>query len=73
MNRKIPRDLPQNATQRDKEMKSMCEKERNTIKDRMCVCVCVCVCSVTLSRLTVSAWTVAHQAPLSMGISRQDY
>ena len=34
----------------------------------------VCACSV-LSRvlLFVTPWTVAHQAPLSMGFSRQEY
>ena len=44
--------------------------------DSVCVCVCVCVylCEL-LSRvwLIVSPWTVAHQAPLSMGFSRQEY
>ena len=42
----------------------------------VCVCVCVCVCvSVSVSRvwLFASPWTVAHQAPLSMGFSRQEY
>ena len=33
----------------------------------MCVCVCVCVCVLSHS------WIVAHQAPLSMEISRQRY
>ena len=37
-----------------------------------CVCVCVCVCVPALSHSVVSdslqpPWTVAHQAPLSMG------
>ena len=38
----------------------------------MCVCVCVCV---LLSRVRFFAiqWTVARQAPLSMGFSRQEY
>ena len=37
----------------------------------MCVhvCVCVCVCVKLLHLL----WTVAHQAPLSMGFSKQKY
>ena len=35
----------------------------------VCVCVCVCVCSVVSDSTT--PWTVAHQAPLSMGFSRQ--
>ena len=42
----------------------------------MCVCVCVCVCAC-VSRSVVSdfatPWTVALQAPLSMGFSRQEY
>ena len=39
-----------------------------------CVCVCVCVC-VSHSILSYSAtpWTTAHQTPLSMGFSRQEY
>ena len=44
----------------------------------MCVCVCVCVCMCVLSHISfvqlfVTPWTVAHQAPLSMGFSRQEY
>ena len=31
------------------------------------------VCSLSLIRLFVTPWTVAHQAPLSMGFSRQEY
>ena len=40
----------------------------------MCVCVCVCVCAQQLSRVQLFAtpWTIAHQAPLSMGFSRQE-
>ena len=42
--------------------------------DRMCVCVCVCVCSVfSRVQLFETAWTIAHQAPLSMGFSQQEY
>ena len=33
----------------------------------MCVCVCVCVSD------SATLWTVARQAPLSMGFSRQEY
>ena len=45
---------------------------------RACVRACVCVCACLLSRfsrvrLVVTLWTVAHQAPLSMGFSRQEY
>ena len=44
---------------------------------RVCVCVCACVC-VRLVTLVVSdplltPWTVAHQVPLFMGFSRQEY
>ena len=38
------------------------------------VCVCVCVCwSPSRIRLSVVPWNVAHQAPRSMGFSRQEY
>ena len=36
--------------------------------------MCVCMCSVTKSCSTLwTPWTVACQAPLSMGFSRQEY
>ena len=41
----------------------------------MCVCVCVS-CSVLSEKFAQSfatPWTVAHQAPWSMGFSRQEY
>ena len=44
-----------------------------------CVCVCVCVCMCVCAVVTQSCptlcipWTVAHQAPLSMELSRQEY
>ena len=38
----------------------------------VCVCVCVC-CGLSLVQLFETLWTVAHQAPLSMGFSRQEY
>ena len=38
------------------------------------VCVCVCVLNhFSCVQLFVTPWTVAHQAPLSMGFSRQEY
>ena len=37
------------------------------------VCVCVCACLLSHVRLFATPWTVAHQAPLSMGFSRQEY
>ena len=40
----------------------------------VCVCVCVCVCVlVTQLCATVTPWTLAHQASLSMGFCRQEY
>ena len=39
-----------------------------------CITVCVCVCmSLSRGQLFVTPWTVAHQAPLSIGFSRQEY
>ena len=39
-----------------------------------CVCLCVCVCELlSFVWLFVASWTVAHQAPLSMGLSRKKY
>ena len=42
---------------------------------RVCACVHVCVCVCVLSHLWLfeTLWTVVHQAPLSMGSSRQAY
>ena len=41
----------------------------------VCVCVCVCMCTQPLSRVRLFAipWTVALQAPLCMGFSKQEY
>ena len=39
----------------------------------MCVCVCVCAQMLSHVGLSVTSWTIAHQAPLSMGVSRQEY
>ena len=36
------------------------------------VCICLCV-SHSVTSKSVTPWTVAHQAPLSMGFSRQEY
>ena len=38
------------------------------------MCVCVCVCTIVLShvRLFATPWTVAYQAPLFIGFSRQE-
>ena len=37
------------------------------------MCVCVCTHSLSCVQLFVIPWTVAHQALLSMGFSRQEY
>ena len=37
------------------------------------VCVCVCVLAFNCVQLSVTPWTAAHQAPLSLGFSRQEY
>ena len=39
----------------------------------VCVCVCVCVLVTQSCPTLYDPWTVAHQAPLSMGFSRQEY
>ena len=41
----------------------------------LCVCVCVCVCAQLLGCVLhfVTIWTLAHQAPLPMEFSRQEY
>ena len=41
----------------------------------VCVCVCVrgCTCTHSVVSNCVTPWTVAHQASLSMGFSRQEY
>ena len=48
-----------------------------SVLSQVCVCVCVCVCArahvVSHIQLFMTPWTVAHQAPLSMGLSGQEY
>ena len=45
----------------------------------VCVRVCVCTCSAVSAQLLncvqlfVTPWTIAHQAPLSMGFPRQEH
>ena len=47
--------------------------------ETLCVCVCVCVCthvrvlSHSVMSDSATSWTVAHQAPLSVGFSRQEH
>ena len=41
-----------------------------------CVCVCVCVCvlyCLSCVWIFTTLWTVAHPAPVSVGVSRQEY
>ena len=38
-----------------------------------CVCVCVCVRVLSHVQLFDTPWSAAHQAPPSMGFSRQEY
>ena len=38
----------------------------------MCVCVCV-ISHFSHVRLFATLWTIAHQAPLSLGFSKQEY
>ena len=40
---------------------------------RVCVCVCVCAHMLSHVRLFETPWTVAHQAPLSIEFSWQEY
>ena len=37
------------------------------------VCVCVCVHVLSCIRLLVTPWTIARQAPQSMGFPKQEY
>ena len=39
----------------------------------MCVCMCVCTRARSVMSNSTSPWTVAHQAPLSIEFSRQEY
>ena len=46
------------------------EAEREAIQGVVCVCVCVCARSAMSDSAT--PWTVARQAPPSLGFSRQE-
>ena len=45
----------------------------NNINNILCVCVCVCGRVPSRVQLSAATGTGAHQAPLSMGFSRQEY
>ena len=45
-----------------------------TLICHICVCVCACLQSqFSRVQLFATRWTVAHQAPLSVGFSSQEY
>ena len=44
-----------------------------TRRQALCVCVCVCTRMCAQSCLSVTPWTVALQAPLSMGFSGREH
>ena len=48
-----------------------CEEKKKSQGDQMIYSVCSQ--SLSCVRLFVTPWTVAHQSPLSMGFSRQEY
>ena len=48
-------------------------KEAGLAMDVPLGCVCVCISCFSRVQLFAIPWTVAHQAPLSMGFSRQEY
>ena len=48
--------------------------EQGWSQENKCNSVCTHLCSVAKSCLTLcNLWTVAHQAPLSMGFPKQEY
>ena len=49
-----------------------CAQKLGYVKVHFVFCVC-CHCSVAKSHLSVTLWTIAHQALLSVGFSRQEY
>ena len=50
-----------------------CAPEKLTLRFEMAVCVCICSVMFNSCQLFTPLWLVAHQAPLSMGFSRQEY
>ena len=51
----------------------MCSELANNQYFNWCACACTLAQSLSHVRLSSTPWTVAHQAPLSMGFSRQGY
>ena len=53
---------------------SICECIKADKPQGMFLCMCVCELSrFSHVQLFATLWTIAHQAPLSMGFSRQEY
>ena len=64
------------VTKRDSFKFTVPETKSSVLYMLLCVCVCVCVCVFSFSVISdsfVIPWTVAHQAPLSMGFYQQVY
>ena len=49
------------------------EEERPWLWKTFPACLCVCLSHFSCVRLLATLWTIACQAPLSMGLSRQEY
>ena len=46
------------------------KQSKITVKNKMHMCMLSCLCCV---QFFATLWILAHQAPLSMGLSRQEY
>ena len=69
----IQRMFQNSAVKKNKSIKKWA-KELESSSNMMCMCVCVCVCeSLSPVQLFATPWTVACQAPLSTGFTRQEY
>ena len=73
-------------TRKGKDRQKIIPKQENRnriVHINVCLCVCVCMCMCVCMRahalslsdvgFFVTPWTIACQAPLSMGLSRQEY
>ena len=69
----MPRKPGMLKSMRSQRFRHYWETELNFV----CVCVCVCVCCVlsclSCVQLCATLWTIAHQAPLSLEFSSQEY
>ena len=67
---------PDRTEKNEKRNKSMQEYTQMVNINSIISCVCVCVCMLrnfSHIQLFTTLWTVAHQALLPMGFSRQEY